>query len=530
MFVKAVGVQRYKLAAAVLSLAAAMSAASECYANNVLFNGAGSSAAFNLLAQAARISSGTPPHQFGVCGDHNWTKKSGTATGDDGRSTSISKVGGSIWIVWNDTPEPNRTVCAYLNIDSVVGNRLFYAVPKGTLDLSAVTALEAGDNVVPLLPLDEKIPANIIADLNGQPFNAAPTDIRPEDAKFATTRALTPLLSGGLGYGPGPIGADIVSAFSTKFAQVVDFNISGTDPITGKPVPASTTLDVGAQILLVLVNATDTVTGHLGNAAFNNVDRFVLAKVFDGTLTRTRDLIPSSGLADFPLHVLNREPLSGTFNTFEFCIPRTVEVNTTQELGVNGTANNPLNLKDPHDTDATRQRVIGTGEMVSELASPSHADFIGYAFFSFGNVKSLVATGKYLAVDGVDPLYDHHSVSNGVLPTCTAPCPGVLTFPNIVNGSYPIWNVLRVATLSPTPSGVSALVSAAQKEVASIPEIVPIAQLHVFRSHYLQAGVLPSNGHLKAEAGGDVGGAVFTVQADLDNITDTGKELTGFRQ
>jgi len=99
-----------------------------------------------------------------------------------------------------------------------------------------------------------------------------------------------------------------------------------------------------------------------------------------------------------------------------------------------------------------------------------------------------------------------------------------------VNGSYPIWNVLRIATLSPTPSGVSALVSAAQKEVAQIPEIVPISQLHVFRSHYLQAGVLPSNGHLRAEAGGDVGGAVFTVQADLDNITDTGKELTGFRQ
>jgi hypothetical protein len=378
------------------------------------------------------------------------------------------------------------------------------------------------------LPNDEAIPANIIADLNGRPFNAAPTDIRPEDAKFGTTRALTPLTSGGLGYGPGPIGADIVSAFSTKFAQVVDFNISGTDPITGKGVPASTTLSVGAQVLLVLVNASDTLKGHLGNAAFKNVDRFVLAKVFDGTLTRTRDLIPSSGLADFPLHVLNREPLSGTFNTFEFCIPRSVEVGSTQELGVNPAVNNPLNLKDPHDTDAMRQRVIGTGEMVSEVGTIT--DSIGYAFFSFGNVKPIVATGKYLAVDGVDPLYDHYSVSNGVLPTCAAPCPGVLTFPNVVNGSYPIWNVLRVATTSPAPAGVVTLVSAAQFQVASIPEIVPIAQLHVFRSHYFQAGLLPSNGHRKAEAGGDVGGAVFNVQADLDNILDTGKELTGFRQ
>ena len=521
--------QKYKLAAAVLSLAAVMSLTSECYANVApKFNGAGSSAAFNLFALAARISNGgTPPS--GVCGNHNWTKKS-TATGDDSRSSSISKVTGDVWIVWNDTPEPNRTVCAYLKIDSIVGSRLFYAVPKGTLDLTGVTAGEAGDNAVPLLPTDEAIPANIIADLNGQPFNAAPTDIRPEDAKFGTTRALTPLTSGGLGYGPGPVGASILSAFSTKSAQVVDFNISGTDPITGKTVPASTTLNVGAQVLLVLANKTDTLTGHLGNSAFNNVDRFVLSKVFDGTLTRTRDLIPSSGLSDFPLHVLNREPLSGTFNTFEFCIPRTIEVNSTQELGVNPGASggNPLNLTGPHDSDATRQRVVGTSEMVGELGTIT--DSIGYAFFSFGNVSSLVATGKYLAVDGVDPLFDHYTVSNGVLPTCTPPCPGVLTFPNVVNGSYPIWNVLRVATASPAPAGVTALVSAAQSQVATVPEIVPIAHLHVFRSHYLQAGVLPSNGHLKAEAGGDMGGAVFTVQADLDNITDTGKELTGFRQ
>jgi len=523
-------VQKYKLAAAVLSLAAVMSLTSECYANVApMFNGAGSSAAFNLFALAARISKGGSPPS-GVCGNHNWTKMK-KATGDDSRSSSIVKVTGNVWIVWDDTPEPNRTVCAYLQIDSIVGNRLFYAVPTGTLDLSAVTAGEAGDNIVPLLPSDEKIPANIIADLNGQPFNNAPTDIRPEDAKFGTTRALTPLGSGGgLGYGPGPVGASILSAFSTKSAQVVDFNISGTDPITGKTVPPSTTLNVGAQVLLVLVNSSDALTGHLGNSAFNNVDRFVLSKVFDGTLTRTRDLIPSSGLSDFPLHVLNREPLSGTFNTFEFCIPRTVEVNTTQELGVNPGApgGNPLNLTGPHDSDATRQRVIGTGEMVSELSTIT--DSIGYAFFSFGNVKPLVATGKYLAVDGVDPLYDHYSVSNGVLPTCANPCPGALSFPNVLNGSYPIWNVLRVATALPAPSGVSAMVSAAQSQVASIPEIVPIAQLHVFRSHYLQAGVLPSNGHLKAEAGGDMGGAVFTVQADLDNITDTGKELTGFRQ
>jgi hypothetical protein len=44
--------------------------------------------------------------------------------------------------------------------------------------------------------------------------------------------------------------------------------------------------------------------------------------------------------------------------------------------------------------------------------------------------------------------------------------------------------------------------------------------------------VQPKNGHLprSTEAGGDMGGAVLTVQADLDNITDTGKEPVNLKQ
>jgi len=47
-----------------------------------------------------------------------------------------------------------------------------------------------------------------------------------------------------------------------------------------------------------------------------------------------------------------------------------------------------------------------------------------------------------------------------------------------------------------------------------------------------QSGVQPKNGHLprSTEAGGDMGGAVLTVQADLDNITDTGKEPVNLKQ
>jgi hypothetical protein len=133
------------------------------------------------------------------------------------------------------------------------------------------------------------LPANVISTLNGNTFNAAPSDIRPENALFGTTRALTSLALGGLGCGPGPVGATILSHFSTKSSQIVDYAISGKDPITGKAVPAYTSVNVGAQVQVVLVNSTDTASGHLGNSGqFKNVDRFVLAKVQDGTLAHSR--------------------------------------------------------------------------------------------------------------------------------------------------------------------------------------------------------------------------------------------------
>jgi hypothetical protein len=493
-----------------LSLAAAVLLASNCYAQNQapLFNAVGSSASFNAFALAARISN--PGGQSGVCGDHNWTKKSGTATGIDNRSNQIAAAGGQIWIVWNDTAEPNRTVCAYLQVDSVVGNRLFFAMPQGSLSLPSSAIGENGDQIVPLLPPDEALPQNIYNDINNAVFNAAPTDIRSEDAKFATTRALAPLNTknyNGLGYGPGPIGANILSAFSSKSAQVVDFSLTGKDPITGETVVPAYETNVGAQVALVLVNTTDTNPGGLGNSYFNNVDRFTLGYTLSGQLSLTRDLIPSAGLPSVPLDIITREPISGTMNTVEFSLTRSLEVGSTQELGVNPSSDNPLNLT--LADGAKRQRAIGTGEEVSEIGS--NADSIGYSFFSFGNVQPVLTTAKYLTVDGVDPL--QAAYTGGTLPQCNAPCPGQVTFPNVVNGSYAI--------------------TAAEQQVANIPDFVPFTSMQMFRSHYPQSGIPAKNGHkgrTGVEEGGDVGGAVFPVQADLDLIADTGVELIGLKQ
>lgn len=514
---------KLKSCLASLSLGAIVLLASTSFAQTVLFNGAGSSAMFNTFAFAARLSSPA------VCGTHNWSKKNGAVT-HDSRSSQIPDVTGNVWIVWDNSTSPT-TICAYLNIDSGIGDRAFFAVPTNTLILNSSDNGSAGDGLVPApMPADETLPAAVFNALQGAAFNAAMTDIRPEDALFATNRALAPLTQNrsGLGYGPPPIGVAIKSAFSSKNVVPVLFALSGTDPISGRPITFTyTTSSIGAAPVVVFANSTLSTLGHLGSGLFNNVPRFVLAGAENGTLTRTRDLFNVAGLPSIGLHVILREPLSGTYNTMEFTVPRSLEINSSQENNVTPPADNPLNQV--YASGGSRQRAVGTGEMVAEVGAI--ADSLGYSFWSFGNFASVTTTAKYVTVDGVDPL--RASYSNGSFPTCKVPpCVGALTFPNIKNGSYPIWSILRMVTVSPVPAGIQKLYNAAITEATQIPDFVPATQLQVFRSHYTQAGVTGSNGLIVGhpEKGGDMGGAVYYSQADKDYFADTGVEILGQKQ
>jgi len=189
---------------------------------------------------------------------------------------------------------------------------------------------------------------------------------------------------------------------------------------------------------------------------------------------------------------------------------------------------NPLNIANPGG--GWRKRALSSSEEVSEVGNSANGNVLGYTYWSTGNFASVVNSTRYLTVDGIDPLYA--SYAGGFFPTCTPPCPGLVSFTNIINGSYPIWSVYRVATAHAVPGGVKALIAAAQTQAATtIPDFVPFNQLGVFRSHYTLEGRIASNGFAgKAENGGDLGGAVFPIQADLDFYTDTGKELLGFKQ
>ena len=503
----------------ILSIAVVAFAGVNCFAaTGVLVNAAGSTGAFNAFALAADNSTSE-------CGTNIWTKKNG-GSGIDNRSTSIPANAGNIWVVWNNA---QNTVCSYLAVDSVIGQQLFMAVPRGTLSIDSSLIGSSGDNLIATLT-DSPLPTAVFNLLNNKVFNCAPTDVRPEDALFEANRVLAPLdpvKYNGLGYGPGPIGTAILtSQGSGKSSTPVAYAISGTDPITGSPVAAWKSINVGAQAVMVFVNTSDTGSGGLGSSAAQNVSRWELAYVLNGNLTRTRDIIPQAGLPSIGLHTFLREPTSGTYTTMEFSVPRNLEVNSTQELNVNPAVNNPLNIS--YASGGTRQRVIGTGEMVSTVGATT--DSIGYAFWSTTNFSKVLSTAKYLTVDGVDPLFPIYT--GGTFPTCSAPCPGLIPFTNILNGGYPIWNVLRVVTASPTPAAVNTLITQAQNQVANIPDFVAFSSLQVFRSHYTQSGKTGGDGICtgKAEGGGDVGGAVFTKQADLDFCTDTGKEILNLKQ
>jgi len=512
-----------KMAAAML-LALIMFIGVNCFAVQPYFNGAGSSAAFNSFALAAGPVSGG-----GVCGQFMWSKKSG-AEAVDNRGTGLLETG-NVWIAWDNSTNPKK-VCSYIAVDSIIGQQVFFAVPASTFNI-LFPAGTAGDNLIPTIT-DTPIPQAVINVLQGQPFNAAPTDVRPEDALFEEARVLgafDPVHYNGLGYGPPPVGTKILSTFSTKSSTPAIYALSGNDPITGQVIPGTKTLDVGVQVMVYIVNGQQgngQNSGHFGDStSFFNINRRDLALALNGGYGFTKDITSVPGQQNIPMNVVLREPLSGTYTTTEFNIPRNFEIGSTQELNINPAAGqgttcpnapcgNPLNLS---NGGGWRKRAIGNGEEISQIATAANGDTLGYAFWSVGNLAGQSPAIRYLTVDGVDPI--NFSYVDGTLPTCTAPCPGIATFVNVASGNYPVWSTLRLVTYKAIPAGVTALITAAQNQVVSIyPDFLPLASMGVLRSHYKQSGVVPNNHSggkcFNVESGGDVGGAVISIQGDQD--------------
>jgi len=310
-------------------------------------------------------------------------------------------------------------------------------------------------------------------------FNAGMADIRPEDTLYATTRALTNFASTtyvGLGYnssicnGTATLGCTFFTAMGTgsKF-NVVKFALTGTDPIGKGTVPTYTTLRTGAAPVMVTVSNFDSATSsgfgfvdsNTGTYLYHDILRKVLALFYEGTLSCTGDVLENAAVpcqspdnpvgcgvgSGNPVQVLQREELSGTYNTFEFNAIRTMTgssnpfkgqntisatnwvsdalssqefnnypaLNWNNGTGCPGNANTvpdgSENCGDPlymitntcgsGSVHGWKARAIGTGELVNGLLNKNAAqtpgssiyvsDGLGYTFWGYGNVS---ATGS----------------------------------------------------------------------------------------------------------------------------------------
>jgi len=299
------------VAAAVGLTPAANAQCSAAFPSCVHYIGAGSSAmwqGFALVAYNDMIvgknltaaGSAVCPAGHACTGNH-WDLSNGASCVDTRNAAITTNQTGNVWVDWveDTTVGAPTAVWAYINLDSTVGNRCFLARNGGAADTIAVPAADVGaaDSALitntlfsgntPPTPLT----ADVQTALNGLPITAGMTDIRPEDALFATLRILgdgnqcggtvnnntdtfpanSPATNcffsfalgydlaaaGGNGLGNG-VGGNITDASGSK-AQPVMFALPGyNDPFTGNAVPTTIRVfPVGESPIVFAVNRSN---------------------------------------------------------------------------------------------------------------------------------------------------------------------------------------------------------------------------------------------------------------------------------
>ncbi len=475
--------------------------------------GVGSSAMFQTATIAAYQAAGS--------GAGYYVAKNAGQINDQRGDANILPQLGNLSVVWDNATNP-QNVWYYLSVDSGVGNRAYFSVPRA--QLGVVSGIAPNNTVINPAFFGNTnpvaIPAAVLAVINNSTFTAAFTDIRPEDAEFATQRTncgtSTTATLGCLGYGTSDAnagaliksGSVISGVQSTATAQAVAFNIFGTDPVTSQPVPAWTTVPIGVSPIIFVTNRTNASGLGAGVASGS--------PIFSGMTYQGSPVLMFSGLncdtsafaiSGAPLaavYPIQREPFSGTMNTFEYTVmvpywspyskqnfwfsqegvlssPYVMPGPNANQLGNWGalqpSTNNPLSGGCPANgvnngwaggPQGNRIRAIGTGEEINTVKATT--DSIGYAFFSYGNVSAIAASPSYgyltygewgggpngslIPTDPINPSgvygtpYTYGNITypgNGQLPTCTAPCPlpPNVSFPNVRSGAYLQWSLLR---------------------------------------------------------------------------------------
>jgi hypothetical protein len=566
---------RIKSLFAVLAIAAIVAVVPASAAVNVHFVGAGSSAQFLTAAVGADALALQAPYNAvapgacaaGLSAVYHWTGS--TAAMIDRRNANIHNEPGKIWIVWitpcGNAPETGVTdLWTDMQVDSTVGVRAFMAQesaanggagaqmnvtpgasaalvtpvglwPDGTADFAPTTA--GGDEITAINAANGGGGINITVGL---------TDIRPEDALFATTRAISgpvdTLKWSKLGYTSAVkcVGAAILTAQSTGTdATPICFNLTGSDPLL-KPahaVRSYTTIPVGAAPIIFVTNnngsANPIVTNLVTNIIpgvneklheVNGATHFPLSNLFNGQTScdysNPAFVPPGPATA---ITVFLREPLSGTMNTTEFSLFRTEDnPSNSQEVGIvaplGGPPQNPLSWTcgPSNSLLGKRSRAIGTGEVVGKSSAvppfgiQGTPNSLGYFFFGFANASKLAGVGfNYLTLDGVDPVFNVTPAGQQLI-NCAGPCTAAglgtdqygwglgTSYPHLRDGTYPAWSLYRWVADPNDPhfADVTALAQAAQDNVNTTDaDFVPFHTssgndgLDVYRAHFLPTGV-----------------------------------------
>jgi hypothetical protein len=318
---------------------------------------------------------------------------------------------------------------------------------------------------------------------------------------------------GSTGTGTKVVGCPIYDSFGKKAVFYPNSFSFKTDPYTAATVPGYTTLSIGASPELVFVGNGDTsgfgqTQSSDGTYLYKNINRKVLAHVFDGTDSCTGDILASYptppgyagtvGGAGQPIQVVLREPLSGTYNTFEFNAVRDLtgsaataikqstisaltwisDVESSQEIdlrGTLGTTGPAFNFNTGTGCPGTstsipdgsaqcgdplwvqtstcgsggtikglRVRAIGTGEEVAATLGQdagngwSVTDGIGYAFWGYSNFKPGASgcSGTGTTGDVTCSTYaGHYLTVDGIDPLFGTPGGALDSTPN-PNGAY----------------------------------------------------------------------------------------------
>ena len=522
----------------------------------------------------------------------HWTSASNAVNLTDSRVSPVNVDPGTLWVVWSVVGGNVAKVWSDNKVDTIVGDRCFFAQPQCSVNATLANLSGSGSQQISatVWGADTALPASVVSLFtSGTPVTAAASDVRPEDAAFEACRVNSALGAGsyagaasdqtdGLGYNPNNAsgvcpgaglsqsyyeGTPIKSGYpgSTATANVLAFNIAGTDPISGTKIPTYTVLPLGADALVFFFERDK---GELTN--LTNVSTQQLQQAFSGTNCDAS----AFGLPAGNIGIFLREPLSGTMTATESSVFRKPTVYTgtgsgavlglSQELNVGN--DNPLAGQSGTCLNGlgARYRGVGAGEIVNWVLNSGSllgTDGIGYTFFSYGNVSKQANKSAYgyATLNNVDPIFASYGPQNstgagydpgqpaeaGVLPgaanlpaSCGSafPCPenqiwaGGLSFPNLRNGTYSAFSIIRVISYAAGLTNAKALVKGAQVAVVdAVPDYVPAVKtvgktqtdpgLLLLRSHYQQydgagtlIGAVPLNSGTK-EAGGEAGGAIL---------------------